>query len=128
MEHNVATYLSAMKIVNANCSSITVTISVWVILLTIGLSYNEYYKESSLYASLKKELQCSPLDSGSDNSKILLIQTDDDGPCWSHCIYTGSFIIITVIQPPKVPPATKYGDKFISTYFSIVCLQAWEWL
>ena len=54
--------------------------------------------------------------------QILLIQTDD-GPRWAHCIYTGYFIIISVIQTPKVQPAMKYSDKFIGIY-KFYCLFA----
>ena len=56
--------------------------------------------------------------------EILLIHSDRWWwSCWAQCIYTGSFIIISVIQPPKDQPVIKYSNKFISIYLSVACLQ-----
>ena len=35
----------------------------------------------------KIKLQCSPVNSGSVNSEILLIHTGDYGLCRAHCVY-----------------------------------------
>ena len=45
--------------------------------------------KSEPYIGSAIQLQRSPLNSGSVNSEILLIQTDEDGPCGAHCIRTG---------------------------------------
>ena len=42
---------------------------------------------SSFFHFVFIELQRSPVNLGSVNSEILLIQTGAYGPCWAHCIY-----------------------------------------
>ena len=55
-------------------------------ILAIGcILYNSNYNTEQEF-TLK--VQCSPLNSGSANSEIQLIQTGFYGPCWAHFIYT----------------------------------------
>ena len=53
-----------------------------------NFAHNDKLEQFSANFRLNYQLQCSLLSSGSVNSEILIIQTDDYGPCSAYWILT----------------------------------------
>ena len=55
----------------------------------ILIAFNSVFSDMLMVVSKESSdtwMVANLLNSGSVNSEILLIQKDDDGPCWAYCI------------------------------------------